>query len=154
MKTFKRIIGIDGLSNLGFISENPLILRGAMPEVWEEAYESLRQLGVKIILNLRTHEEKAPDGFIVIHYPLFVLKTVSVAEFDDIVKIMSQGNVFVHCLQGHDRTGVGSAAYRIAIDKWTFDEAMEEMQSYGFNDMWIPLTISLKKYAEAKCAIR
>ena len=39
--------------------------------------------------------------------------------------------VFVHCMKGQDRTGVVIAAYRIRRQGWTFDQAYQEMLSYG-----------------------
>jgi protein-tyrosine phosphatase len=40
--------------------------------------------------------------------------------------------VFVHCRLGDDRTGMMVAAYRMAEEGWTADEAMIEMKSFGF----------------------
>jgi protein-tyrosine phosphatase len=41
--------------------------------------------------------------------------------------------VFVHCRLGDDRTGMMTAAYRIAEEGWTAHEAMEEMKAFGFS---------------------
>jgi protein tyrosine phosphatase (PTP) superfamily phosphohydrolase (DUF442 family) len=40
--------------------------------------------------------------------------------------------VFVHCRLGDDRTGMMVAAYRMAEEGWTADEAMNEMRTFGF----------------------
>jgi protein-tyrosine phosphatase len=41
--------------------------------------------------------------------------------------------VFVHCRLGDDRTGMMVAAYRMADEGWTADEAMAEMKAFGFS---------------------
>lgn len=41
--------------------------------------------------------------------------------------------VFVHCYYGDDRTGVMVAAYRIARQNWTADQAVKEMYFFGFH---------------------
>jgi protein-tyrosine phosphatase len=40
--------------------------------------------------------------------------------------------VFVHCRLGNDRTGMAIAAYRMAEEGWSADEALEEMKMFGF----------------------
>lgn len=40
--------------------------------------------------------------------------------------------VLVHCEQGFHRTGVLCAAYRIAVEGWTVDAALEEAERLGF----------------------
>jgi len=38
----------------------------------------------------------------------------------------------VHCRLGDDRTGMMIAAYRMAVEGWSADDAMLEMQHFGF----------------------
>jgi hypothetical protein len=49
--------------------------------------------------------------------------------------------VLVHCHHGADRTGTMCALYRIAIQGWTKEDAIQEMVQggYGFHEMWINL---------------
>ncbi len=42
--------------------------------------------------------------------------------------------IYVHCLHGVDRTGIVCAAYRIEIQNWSVDKAIEEMKQLGFHD--------------------
>jgi hypothetical protein len=46
--------------------------------------------------------------------------------------------VFVHCQYGADRTGVMCAAYRVAVDGWTKQQAIDEMTQggFGFHPWW------------------
>jgi protein tyrosine/serine phosphatase len=40
--------------------------------------------------------------------------------------------VFVHCRLGDDRTGMMIASYRMALEDWSANDAMLEMQHFGF----------------------
>lgn len=45
----------------------------------------------------------------------------------------SQTPILIHCAQGRHRTGFFAAVYRMVIDDWTLDHALNEMSSFGFN---------------------
>lgn len=55
-----------------------------------------------------------------------------VRQFFAVVRDSTQYPVFMHCKAGKDRTGCMSALYRIEACGWTKDEALEEMDSFGF----------------------
>ena len=55
------------------------------------------------------------------------------AQFLKTLRENSNQKVFVHCRLGEDRTGMMVAAYRMADEGWTADEAMAEMQKFGFS---------------------
>jgi protein tyrosine/serine phosphatase len=46
--------------------------------------------------------------------------------------------IFMHCHFGDDRTGVFTALYRMAIQKWSAEQAIKEMYFFGFNGFWHP----------------
>ena len=57
------------------------------------------------------------------------------------LKIVTENNntpVFVHCQFGSDRTGTMCAIYRIAVEGWNKNEAIEEMTEggFGFHSIW------------------
>src|SRR5260370_42482557 len=56
-----------------------------------------------------------------------------VAQFLKLFKDDPQQRVFVHCYYGEDRSGVMVAAYRIAQQNWTADQAVDERYSFGFH---------------------
>ena len=56
-----------------------------------------------------------------------------VAEFLKVLQQDPAQKTFVHCYYGEDRTGVMVAAYRIAQQNWTADQAITEMDSFGFH---------------------
>ncbi len=56
--------------------------------------------------------------------------------------------VFVHCRLGDDRTGMMIAAYRMADEDWTADEAMREMRKFGFSEAHHLICPTLASYEE------
>lgn len=71
------------------------------------------------------------------HLPLgdvFPPSDYQIATFIKLVlKGLEHGNVYVHCLHGVDRTGFMCAAYRIKVQGWSPDRAIEEMLALGFH---------------------
>ena len=54
--------------------------------------------------------------------------------------------MFFHCRQGADRTGAMAAAYRVVMQGWTKDAAIEEMTrgGYGFHRAWAGLVDAIR----------
>jgi len=65
-------------------------------------------------------------------------ETEDVVRFLQIVTDENHTPVFVHCRHGADRTGMMCAIYRIAVQGWSKDEAIEEMTKggFGFHRLW------------------
>jgi protein tyrosine phosphatase (PTP) superfamily phosphohydrolase (DUF442 family) len=148
----EKIFGLCGLSNVGRLS--PGIFRGAQP--LPEGYETLKAMGIKTIINLRSqHGEKAvveAAGMQSIEIPMSVFRSVDIGQVNNIINSMINPDnqpVYIHCKLGQDRTGVVIAAYRMRVDGWSLSEAEAEMQSFGFNDLWIKLKKFVRKYAES-----
>lgn len=56
--------------------------------------------------------------------------------FDIALSIMADPSnhpVLVHCEQGFHRTGVLCAAFRVMLDNWSIQDALEEMKTNGFD---------------------
>ena len=109
----------------------------------------LKKLGVTTIVNLRekgreTEWERnvaASLGLNYVNIPILGWRPPSdeqVAEFLKLFRDVPGQRVFVHCHYGEDRTGVMVAAYRIAMQSWTADQAVNEMYSFGFHYHWYP----------------
>ncbi len=123
-----------GLPNLHRVSDR--LYRGAQPTA--AGMKRLHDMGIKTVIDLRTfHSDrdeigKTPLGYA--HISMFAL----LPSHDDIIAALRVINdtertpVFVHCLHGADRTGIVIAAYRIVMEGWTKDEAIEEMTNGGF----------------------
>jgi hypothetical protein len=52
----------------------------------------------------------------------------------------------VHCREGVDRTGVMVAVYRVAIDGWSTDQAIDEMKAFHYRYLLHP---HLQSYVES-----
>jgi protein tyrosine/serine phosphatase len=61
-----------------------------------------------------------------------------VLRFLRIVTDTNRAPVFVHCLHGSDRTGTMIAIYRMAVENWSKEAAIEEMTrgGFGFHRVW------------------
>jgi protein tyrosine/serine phosphatase len=66
--------------------------------------------------------------------------------FFDVVLDPAKRPVFVHCAHGKDRTGTMCAVYRMEVDGWTPEKAFEEMQKFGFHDLYTDLEKYVKAY--------
>ncbi|HVR82856.1 MAG TPA: tyrosine-protein phosphatase, partial [Planctomycetota bacterium] len=54
--------------------------------------------------------------------------------------------VYIHCAFGKDRTGTMAAIYRLEIDHWTAEEAMQEMEAFGYHNIYRELINFVKSY--------
>jgi protein tyrosine phosphatase (PTP) superfamily phosphohydrolase (DUF442 family) len=124
-----------GLTNLHKISGD--LYRGAQPS--EQGYKELKALGIKTVVNLRSlHGESGYvrpldlDYLHIFFNPLGAPDDQEVLRFLKVVLDKNLTPVFVHCAHGADRTGVMCAAYRVVVQGWTKEEAVEEMKQGGF----------------------
>lgn len=55
--------------------------------------------------------------------------------------------ILVHCLHGSDRTGAVVAAYRMAFEGWSKEDAITEFldKKYGYHEKWFPDILELLK---------
>lgn len=152
----ERIFGLKGLTNVGRVG--PHLYRGAQPA--PDGYATLKAMGVKTVVNLRTtsSEKHAVEvaGMKSVEIPLSVLSDVNpgtVNAIIDIIKNSDNQPVYIHCRQGQDRTGIVVAAYRMKVGEWSYKDAEAEMQSFGFNDIWVELKEFIRDYARGlgKC---
>jgi tyrosine-protein phosphatase SIW14 len=60
---------------------------------------------------------------------------VSVRKFREIMNNPANYPVLVHCLAGTHRTGAMCAVFRMEHDRWTNEQAMEEMKLYGYDNL-------------------
>jgi protein tyrosine phosphatase (PTP) superfamily phosphohydrolase (DUF442 family) len=123
-----------GLPNLHRVS--PALYRGAQPT--REGLDELRRLGVKTVVSLRAfHGEReavaaAGLGYERISFKVWHPEDEDLRRFLAIATDPSRQPVFVHCLRGADRTGTAVAAYRICVEGWGREDAIEEMVDGGF----------------------
>jgi tyrosine-protein phosphatase SIW14 len=125
----------EGLPNLYKVSD--ALYRGAQPG--KEAFAELKKLGIKTVVNLKrsNREQKYVEqaGLKYYNIPMFAFlpSKEKFARFLEIVSDPANQPVFVHCEHGADRTGAAVALYRIKIQHWDKEKAIDEMVNGGYN---------------------
>jgi tyrosine-protein phosphatase SIW14 len=125
--------------------------RGAEPA--SGGIETLRRLGVKTVIDLRSIYDHTDDaglaaeqaGLRYYWLPLGVWNPATDAqarEFVTLVTDESKGPFYIFCDDGLHRTGEMSAIYRVARHHWGVEQALKEMDEVGFN----PYYYSLRNY--------
>lgn len=125
------------IENFGQV--NTHIFRGAQPAGRD--YEDLAALGVRIIIDLQSSEGDADEprlaraaGITYYRIPMSTRRPPTDDQLATFFRLVSDPTqpVYVHCKGGRHRTGVMTAAYRMAFDRWSADKAFAEMKRYDF----------------------
>jgi protein tyrosine/serine phosphatase len=134
-----------GLSNVHTVAPGVLV-RGAQPS--ERGFRTLRDdYGVRTVVNLNDATAET-EGKVVESLGMRYVALPSNAFRPDGEKVLAflqairdcqsgtgfpgctGGAVYVHCRHGMDRTGYAVAAYRILVDGWDADRAMDELRGH------------------------
>ena len=132
-----KMIPVNGIAKFGEVS--PQLYRGAQPS--SEGLEYLAGMGVEIIVNLRPgeHPDEEQEAtrlgmrYVSIPWHCYHPNDEAMADFLHVLRENPNKKIFVHCELGSDRTGMSIAAYRMSVQGWSADDAMKEMQAYGFS---------------------
>jgi protein tyrosine/serine phosphatase len=122
-----------GLPNLGRVDEG--LWRSGQPT--REGFLEAKRLGVRTVVNLRSahSDERRLRGtglrYVEIPCSAFDIGPDEVARFLKAATDPALRPVLVHCAQGQDRTGACVAAYRVVVQGWERERALEEMVGYG-----------------------
>ncbi len=103
-------------------------------------FAALERMGIREVLSLRNwhgDEGRAQGRQLRLHR----LKTrASKIDADDLTRALTvilkrKGPIVIHCWHGSDRTGAVCAAYRVVVQGWSKEEAIDEMLNggYGFH---------------------
>jgi protein tyrosine phosphatase (PTP) superfamily phosphohydrolase (DUF442 family) len=120
-----------------FIEVTPHLYRGGQPT--EDGFQSLAKMGIDIVIDLRGSRKRERDLVTKLgmryeampwHCPC--PKDKVFARFLLFLRSNPARKVFLHCRLGDDRTGMMIAAYRMAEQGWTAQQAMQEMKTSGF----------------------
>jgi protein tyrosine phosphatase (PTP) superfamily phosphohydrolase (DUF442 family) len=131
---------VPGVPNFHKVSDE--LYRGGQPSA--AGMQQLQKLGIKTVINLRSfHSDRDEIGDTGLGYEHIYMKAwhpedKELVRFLQIVTNGDRTPVFVHCQYGSDRTGTVCAIYRVAVQGWSKDEAIEEMTEggFGFNRLW------------------
>jgi protein tyrosine phosphatase (PTP) superfamily phosphohydrolase (DUF442 family) len=121
-----------------FAEITPTLYRGAQAS--NEGFRKLAAMGVKIVIDLRGNrksERKFVNSLGMSYVPMgwecSFPKDKTFAEFLTLIVDNPGTKIFVHCRVGDDRTGMMIAAYRMAEQGWSAEQAEKEMERFGFN---------------------
>jgi tyrosine-protein phosphatase SIW14 len=143
---------VPGVGDFGEVT--PLLYRGAQPN--KEGFAQLAKMKVAIVVDLRgkSKSEEATVTrlgmrYVAISWFCMRPKDALIARFLKLLHDNPNKKIFVHCTTGIDRTGMMVAAYRMADEGWTAEEAMAEMKKFGFSRFHQTICWGLGSY-EAK----
>ena len=131
---------MDGVPNLHKVSNT--LYRSAQPSA--PGMKNLKAMGIETVVNLRSfHSDHDGIGDIGLAHESIAMKAWH-AEEEDAVKFLriamnpNRSPVLVHCQHGADRTGTMCAIYRVAVQGWSKEEALQEMAQggFGFHGLW------------------
>jgi tyrosine-protein phosphatase SIW14 len=144
-------VALGGVPNSGEVT--PTLFRGAQPE--PEGFNSLAKHGIAVVVDLRFEGDRDAEMRAVTHAGMqyvampwschFPRDSIT-ARFLQFVRANSGEKIFVHCEHGVDRTGLMIAAYRMAEQGWTPEQARREMIAYGFDALHRNWCSSLSSY--------
>ncbi|HEY8751709.1 MAG TPA: tyrosine-protein phosphatase [Tepidisphaeraceae bacterium] len=126
---------VPGVPNFGLISRD--VWRGGQPSA--QGLEWLAKLGVKTVIDLREESDEStqiPSGIKYVRVPAsqWHADNVNVREVLRAIDT-SPKPVFIHCLQGRDRTGLAVAAYRLK-QGMSAEQACTELENFHVNFWW------------------
>jgi len=127
-----------GILNFAQVADG--LYRGGQPSA--ESFAKLKAMGVRTVVSLRTfdRDRRLLEGlglkYLHISFKAGHPETEDVVAFLKTVEEPANRPVFVHCKWGTDRSGMMTAVYRIVVEGWSKEEALEEMHTMGFNEAW------------------
>lgn len=141
-----------GIANFGQVGAN--LYRGAQPS--RQGFETLKKTGIDIVIDLRGGRSKDEEtavtklGMQYVSIPLHCPfpKDKPWAKFLKVIEENPGKKVFVHCRLGDDRTGMAVASYRMAEEGWSADDALKEMEDFGFNAIHRAICPGLEEYEQ------
>jgi protein tyrosine phosphatase (PTP) superfamily phosphohydrolase (DUF442 family) len=121
-----------------FAEVTPTLYRGSQPT--HEGFKELAKMGIKIVVDVRGTKRdgegrevrKLGMQYVSIPWHCPFPRDEVFARFLKLLRDHPGKKVFVHCRLGDDRDGMMIASYRMAIEAWSAEEAMQEMQTFGF----------------------
>ena len=127
---------VKGIGNFGEVT--PTLFRGGQPT--EQGFEALAKMGVNIVVDNRGDRSDSEGvdvrrlgmRYVAIPWHCPSPHDEVFAQFLKLLRDNPGKKVFVHCRLGDDRTGMMIASYRMAAEGWSADDALSEMEDFGF----------------------
>lgn len=113
------------------------VYRGSQPG--PDAFKPIADAGFKTVINLRYETNSEADkvralGMTPVYIPQAGMDAPTLADTLKFLKVATDPTmqpVYFHCYSGVDRTGTMAACYRIAVQGWTAQQAIEEAGRLG-----------------------
>jgi tyrosine-protein phosphatase SIW14 len=137
-----------GIPNAARMGEG--VYRGAQPDA--AGMRTLREKGFRTLVSFRTGTGAKVEGMEVVEIPIEARidsdppTEEQVKRFFEVVLDPARRPVYIHCAFGKDRTGTMAAIYRIEVDGWTPQQAIDEMQHFGFRGWYRDLEEFVRGY--------
>lgn len=117
---------------------SPMLYRSALPD--DGAVPLLKNLKVATVINFLPEADSNWLSTPGIHQVQLPYRTNHVDD-SDVLKTLraiqeaeASGPVLMHCKHGSDRTGLMAAMYRVVVQGWSKEDALNEMTQGGFGE--------------------
>jgi len=118
-----------------------LVYRSEQPN--DMGMAEIERFGIRRVLNLREfhndEDEVKGTGLKTFHLPINAAK-IADADVIEALKIITSSDqpILVHCWHGSDRTGTIVAMYRIVVQGWSRQAALDELVNggYGYHSIY------------------
>ena len=150
-----RKMSADGVPNMAEVT--PRLYRGGQPS--EKGLETLARMGIGMVVDGRGESgarkregdrvRKLGMQYVEMPWHCPFPRDRVFARFLSLIRKNPNKKIFVHCRLGDDRVGMMIAAYRMAEQGWTAEEALQEMQADGFGWSHHLLCPGLAKYEKS-----
>jgi tyrosine-protein phosphatase SIW14 len=145
MEWAQPIIG-SSLDNFYKVSEG--VYRSEQPD--SEDFDSIISIGIGEILSLREHHsdnDEAETHKVTLHRIEVNTGKMNEEQLKEALKIIidRKSPILVHCWHGSDRTGAVIASYRVVVEGWSKEKAIDELQngSFGYHATIYPNIVKL-----------
>jgi len=112
------------------------------PQPTRAGFRAARAMGIRTVANLRwLHTDLCTIQGMGFHYYHWLAKPwhPELEDFLPFLRVVLEPDrqpVLVHCQHGQDRTGVACALYRMVIEGWPANPAIQEMADVGWHRIW------------------
>ncbi len=153
--------GVSGIAR--FAEMEPGLYRGAKPS--DAGIRYLRDRGIRSVISLiRDDGERRKVeslGLLYFEIPLHAGLFGSSEPTDEQIRSFlalagdsANRPVFFHCRHGRDRTGAMAALYRVRVDGWSAEAALEEMRAFGASRLYKDLYRPIFRYGRSGVTAR
>jgi len=117
----------------------PTLYRSKLPDA--QALPLLQKLGVVTVIDFLKESDSSWLSSPEVTQVQIPLRTVHIDDADILTSLRAiqaaelKGPVLIHCKHGLDRTGIVSAMYRVVVQGWSKEAALDEMTQGGFGDI-------------------